>query len=100
MLLLFSSSLALLSLHIFSLYADKMVKLMLLASFLAGLALASPLSSPYVLHERRLQTHPRWVRGGRVHASSVFPMRIALAQSNLESGEDYLMDVYVPVDAR
>ena len=58
----------------------------------AGFALARP-ASDHVVHEKRTSTHPRWVKAARLHPRSVLPMRIGLTQSNLESAEDYMMDV-------
>ena len=72
-----------------------MVKVSLLSSLFAGLALSAP-APAHVLHERRATTHPRWVKNARLHPRSVLPVRIGLTQSNLESAEDYLMGVSHP----
>jgi tripeptidyl-peptidase-1 len=59
---------------------------------LACLASAIP-SSRHVLHERR-ETAPRhWEKTSRLNPDAVLPMRIGLTQSNLDKGDDLLMEV-------
>lgn len=59
---------------------------------LAG-ALASPIVTPYALHERRDVLPRGWTKGDRVAREAVLPMRIGLTQRNLHNGYDMLMDV-------
>lgn len=63
---------------------------------LAALCTAAPSPIKHVLHEERAVESKDWVRGPRLEKSAIVPMRIGLAQSNLELGYDYLMEVYVP----
>lgn len=63
-----------------------------LSLLLAG-ALASPISAPYALHERREVLPRGWSKGNRVAREAVLPMRIGLTQRNLHNGYDMLMDV-------
>ncbi|KAF2761577.1 putative protease S8 tripeptidyl peptidase I [Pseudovirgaria hyperparasitica] len=60
----------------------------------AGLALAVP--SNHAVHEKRATIHPRWTKAQRVHSRSILPMRIGLAQSNLEYAHLHLLDVSDP----
>lgn len=67
-----------------------------ITTFFVG-ALAAPHATPYghlVLHERR--SIPALNRVDRVQPDSIVPIRIALKQSNLESGYERLMDVSHP----
>jgi tripeptidyl-peptidase-1 len=45
------------------------------------------------IHEKREFTHPRWTKRDRVESHKLFPMRIGLAQNNLDDGYEKLMDV-------
>lgn len=58
-------------------------------------ALASPTPRNYVVHERRDALPRVWVEESRLDKSAMLPMRIGLAQSNLDRGHDLLMEVYV-----
>ena len=62
----------------------------------ATTSLAASLPNNHVLHEKREFEHPLWVKRSKVPSHRRMPMRIALTQSNLDKGQDYLMDVYVP----
>jgi tripeptidyl-peptidase-1 len=70
---------------------------MLLYNFIfAGLAVAAP--HAHVVHEER-DVSRIYIHGGesrRVDPAAILPVRIALAQSNLEKGYDYLMQVSDP----
>ncbi|KAF2163435.1 hypothetical protein M409DRAFT_37264 [Zasmidium cellare ATCC 36951] len=50
----------------------------------------------HVVHEERSQTAGRWVKRDRVTTDATLSVRIGLAQSNLEQGHDFLMDVSDP----
>lgn len=71
-----------------------MTTMSILAAMLTG-ALAAP-ALTHVVHERRDAAPPGWVTSHRLSSNSVLPMRIGLAQSNLENIEDYLMEVSAP----
>lgn len=59
-------------------------------------SLASPLTQHHAVHERR-STHPAgWTRRSAIDNRAILPMRIALAQSNLERGHEWLMQVSHP----
>ncbi len=60
---------------------------------IAAFSNAAPASIKHVLHERRETPALDWVKGARIEASAVLPMRIGLTQTNLEKGHDYLMEV-------
>lgn len=67
------------------------ISLVVLNSLLAG-ALAAPTGSQ-VIHEKRDTNSPRWIKREAVNPSTKVPVRIALKQSNLDKGMDYLLDV-------
>lgn len=58
-------------------------------------ALASPTPRNYVIHERRDALPSVWVEESRLDKSAMLPMRIGLAQSNLNRGHEILMELYV-----
>lgn len=64
-----------------------------LLGVLAAAAVAAPAPSNYVLHEQRAIFPASWSEGKRVHGKTSLPMRIGLAQSNLEWGRGLLMEV-------
>jgi len=47
----------------------------------------------HVLHEKRDFPLNKWIKRDRVEANAILPIRIGLAQSNLEKGHDLLMGV-------
>ena len=63
----------------------------------AILGLIEAISIPlhHEVHEKRGILPPRWTKRDRVEPHKLLPMRIGLAQTDLESGYDHLMDVYV-----
>ena len=64
---------------------------------LAAAPLSSALPSPgYAVHEKRDLTNTNWVKRSRVERDVVLPVRIGLAQSNLDKGHEFLMDVSNP----
>ncbi len=66
------------------------------AIFLLGLATALP-SNHLTVHESRAGAPKgKWKRGERVDPDAIVPLRIGLAQSNLHTGYDRLMDVSHP----
>ncbi|EIW80511.1 subtilisin-like protein [Coniophora puteana RWD-64-598 SS2] len=71
----------------------------LLRLVLLGLALVSsaePLLSPHVVHERRRSVPAGWTRTRRHASDAVLPLRFALAQQNIGSIDEYLLDVAHP----
>lgn len=71
--------------------AWKTLVLSLLA--VAALTEAAPAPALHVVHEKRETVHPRWVKRDRVSSHALLPMRIGLAQTNLENAHEHLMDV-------
>ena len=73
----------------------------LLLALAAGVVLASPVRRREVphtheLHERHADHWSRsWSKRSKVPANTVLPMRIGLAQKNLASGHDLLMEMCV-----
>lgn len=65
------------------------------AAFVALTSLASALPAPstHTLHEKRDEPSSDWVKGARVDGSTYLPMRIALTQTNLDKGHDYVLEV-------
>ena len=55
----------------------------------------STLPTTFVVHEELdvVSSSSRWVKRNRVDADAILPMRIGLAQSNLDRAWEYLMDV-------
>jgi tripeptidyl-peptidase I len=68
----------------------------LLSLSLIGFAIAGPHLSPYILHEKRRHVPPGWSHSHRVSQLGVLPLRLGLTQSNIDSIEDYLLDVSAP----
>jgi tripeptidyl-peptidase-1 len=59
---------------------------------------AAPAPAPapavrHVLHEKRQTWSSDWVKGARIEADAVLPLRIGLTQTNLDKGQDFLMEV-------
>lgn len=77
-----------------------LVRQLTVALALAAFANALPATVKHVLHEKRDRHSSDWVKRARVDSHAVLPMRIGLAQSNLEKGYDYLMEVSHPESAR
>lgn len=64
---------------------------------LAGvLAIPTLNSKRHVVHERRDQPPRNWARGHQLRGDTFLPVRIALAQNNLDKANEYLMDVSHP----
>ena len=53
-------------------------------------------STKHVIHEKRSTLPPGWELVGELDGSTVLPMKVALSQSNLDKGEDFLMKVSHP----
>ncbi|KAI1269170.1 peptidase S8/S53 domain-containing protein [Xylariaceae sp. FL1019] len=63
---------------------------------LATAAAAALVPRSHVVHEKREINEPRWVKKGRAVDSHIVPVRIGLAQSNLDRGYEYMMSVSHP----
>lgn len=61
-------------------------------------AIAAPAanSKRHVVHERRDRAPTNWGRSTKLPGDAVLPVRIALAQRNLDKADEYLMDVSHP----
>ena len=58
-----------------------------------GFLHATAIPPHHEVHEKRGSLHPRWTREKRVEPQKLLPMRIGLAQANLDQGYEHLMDV-------
>lgn len=63
-----------------------------LAALFAGSSLAVP-SNSHVVHEKRGELGSTWLKRDAVPADMVLPVRIGMRQSNLDKGNDLLMEV-------
>ncbi|KAM0718499.1 hypothetical protein Q7P37_005569 [Cladosporium fusiforme] len=73
---------------------------LIVTSLLVPGLLASPLTQHHVVHEKR-DSHPAgWTRRGELDNRAILPMRIALAQSNLDKGHEWLIDVSHPLSEK
>ncbi|EIW82301.1 subtilisin-like protein [Coniophora puteana RWD-64-598 SS2] len=63
---------------------------------LALSVLAEPTLSPYTLHEKRDAIPAGWSRDRKYHATASVPLRFALAQNNIDSIGDLLLDISHP----
>lgn len=66
---------------------------LLLACFWALVHARPATPSTHTLHQKRDSTASRWTRRDRIEPSAMLPIRIALTQSDLHKGHDWLMDV-------
>ncbi|KAL4800666.1 peptidase S8/S53 domain-containing protein [Aspergillus venezuelensis] len=73
--------------------------LIFLLAMLATVTPARP-SSDYRLHERRDALPDSWTKHTRLAGHEMLPVRIRLAQSNLDHGHDLLMDISNPTSPR
>ncbi len=60
---------------------------------IAALSSAAPASLKHVMHGKRQTPASDWVKVARIESTAILPMRIGLAQSNLDKGHDFLMEV-------
>lgn len=68
----------------------------LVTAALAATAVASPISNTLVVHEKREELPHGWTKRTMLDRRAILPMRIALAQNNLEKGGDWLHEVSDP----
>lgn len=62
----------------------------------AAVAAPAPNSKRHVVHERRSRLPTQWRKNAKLHGDSLMPLRIALAQSNLDRADEFLMEVSHP----
>lgn len=68
----------------------------LTAAFTLLAVTVSCLGSPLVRHESRRALPPHWEQSHRAHAHAILPLRIGLAQSNIDRIGELLLDVSHP----
>lgn len=69
--------------------------LIFVTTFLAGVTCAV-IPSSHAIHERRNDQNTKWVKRGKIQSHAILPIRIGIAQSNLDRAHDFLMDVSDP----
>ena len=67
-----------------------------LIGLLSSLAIAEPLLSLLVPHEKRNHVPGGWSHSRKYHPRAVLPLRFALSQPNLHSIDEYINDVAHP----
>ena len=72
----------------------------LAAGTFAAFASASPINIPHSVHEKRWETPVGWAKRDALDRRTIMPMRVGLAQSNLDKGFDWLMEVSSPESPR
>ena len=74
---------------------------LLTAATLVATTFASPLTTvPHIVHEKRFVLPTGWEKHSPLHGSTVLPMRIALAQENIEKGSEWLYEVSHPASPK
>lgn len=72
------------------------IQVTVLAAIVA-LSNAAPAPAPvqvrHILHEKRTTTPSDWIKGSRIEADAVLPMKIGLTQNNLDRGEELLREM-------
>lgn len=66
------------------------------AAAFAGTVTALAVPETHTVHEKRDYTSRRWIKRDRVKPHAKLPVRIGLAQNNLDRAHDFLMDVSHP----
>lgn len=72
------------------------------SNFALGALTASAIASPtshYAVHERRDRAPHGWSKREQLDGRAVMPMRIALAQKNMDRGDEFLQNVSHPNSA-
>ncbi|KGO73973.1 Peptidase S8/S53, subtilisin/kexin/sedolisin [Penicillium italicum] len=67
---------------------------------LAASAMGVPRAQNYQLHERRDFVPKSWIEGKKLDGNVLLPVRIGLTQSNLDYGQELLMDLSNPYSSR
>ena len=70
------------------------MKLAIILTAAAGLTAAVP--DTHVVHERRELSSSRWIKRDRVPGDVLLPVRIGLAQTNIDKAHGYLMELSDP----
>ena len=63
---------------------------------LLSLAVAEPILSPAILHEKRDHVPVGWSHSHKLHATAVLPLRFGLSQPNVDAIDEYLNNVADP----
>lgn len=63
----------------------------------ASFVSATPVNAAHEVHEKRSVIPNGWTRQRKVTGDTRLPMKIGLAQSNLDKGYEYLLDISDPV---
>ena len=79
--------------YFFAAHFKMLLHTVIITTAIHSLCAAAAVPSTHTLHEKREVTPSRWVKRGKIHASTTLPVRIGLAQTNLDRGFDYLLDV-------
>ncbi|KAK0256450.1 hypothetical protein B0A54_04706 [Friedmanniomyces endolithicus] len=69
-------------------------------SALVAVAVASPLGVPHSVHEKRSEAATGWARRDVLDRRAILPMKIGLAQSNVDQGWNWLKEVSVPTSSK
>ena len=64
-----------------------------LLSAFATQAIAVPVAAEHVVHERRDNVPDAWVKRDRLDPGATLPVRIGMAQQNLDKGYELLLEV-------
>jgi tripeptidyl-peptidase-1 len=75
-----------------------MMRSLLLTLAVVAIVLRFPVASRHVVHERQDALPEYWIEESRLDKQERLPVRISLAQSNLDHGHDLLMEMYVSRD--
>lgn len=63
---------------------------------LVALVSSSPVANPHVVHEKRANSPHGWIKREALDERALLPMKIGLAQENLDKGYDWLMSISHP----
>ncbi|KAK4545784.1 hypothetical protein LTR36_002738 [Oleoguttula mirabilis] len=70
------------------------------AAALAATAIASPISTPHSLHEKRSEIPQGWTKRDVLDRRAILPMKVGLSQSNLDKGSQWLEEVSHPTSEK
>lgn len=66
------------------------------AAIFAVSTFASPLSPIHAIHEKKSELPNGWVKREQLDRRAILPMKVALTQSNLDKGWEWLKEVSHP----
>ena len=69
---------------------------LLTAAAFAATAFSSPISNTHSVHEKRSELPRGWKKRDVLDRRALLPMKVALSQSNLDKGWDWLKGVSYP----